>query len=44
MYRPMATLASLWNEQGAHHWYEELKIILINLGFKVSQADEAVFY
>ena len=31
-------------KQGAHHWYQELKWILIGLGFGVSQADEAVFY
>ena len=29
-------------KQGAHHWYEELKKIL--LSFKVSVADEATFY
>ena len=31
-------------KQGAHHWYQELKWILISLNFKVSQADEALFY
>ena len=31
-------------KQGAHHWYEELKRILLLLSFKVSVADEAIFY
>ena len=31
-------------KQGAHHWYQELKQILISLNFKVSQANEALFY
>jgi hypothetical protein len=31
-------------KQGAHHWYEELKRILLSFGFKVSVADEATFY
>jgi hypothetical protein len=31
-------------KQGAHHWYEELKRILLLLGFRVSNADEAMFY
>jgi len=31
-------------KQGAHHWYEELKKILLSLHFKVSVADEATFY
>ncbi len=31
-------------KQGAHHWYEELKRILLSFGFKVSIADEATFY
>ena len=31
-------------KQGTHHWYQELKWILISLNFKVSQADKALFY
>jgi len=31
-------------KQGAHHWYEELKRILLSFDFKVSVADEATFY
>ena len=31
-------------KQGAHHWYEELKKILLSFDFKVSAADEATFY
>jgi len=31
-------------KQGAHHWYKELKRILLLLGFKVSNTDEALFY
>jgi hypothetical protein len=31
-------------KQGAHHWYEELKRILLLLRFQVLLADEAVFY
>jgi len=31
-------------KQGAHHWYEELKRILLSFGFKVSATDEATFY
>ena len=31
-------------KQGAHHWYEELRRILLLLSFKVSDADEALFY
>ena len=31
-------------KQGAHHWYQELKRILISLNFKVSQANKALFY
>ena len=31
-------------KQGMHHWYEELKKILLSFGFKVSVADEATFY
>jgi hypothetical protein len=31
-------------KQGAHHWYQELKRILVSLGFRVSEADEATFY
>jgi hypothetical protein len=31
-------------KQGAHHWYEELKKILLSFDFKVSVADEATFY
>jgi hypothetical protein len=31
-------------KQGAHHWYDELRRILESLGFKVCNADEAVFY
>jgi hypothetical protein len=31
-------------KQGAHHWYEELKKILLSFGFSVSAADEATFY
>jgi len=31
-------------KKGAHHWYEELKKILLSFGFKVSVADKATFY
>ena len=31
-------------KQGVHHWYEELKKILLSFGFSVSSADEATFY
>ena len=31
-------------KQGVHHWYEELKKILLSFDFKVSIADEATFY
>ena len=31
-------------KQGTHHWYKKLKRILMNLEFKVSQADKALFY
>ena len=31
-------------KQGAHHWYEELRRILLLLGFQVLLADEVVFY
>ena len=31
-------------KQGAHHWYEELRRILLLLGFRLSNADEAMFY
>ena len=31
-------------KQGAHHWYEELKKILLSFEFKVSAADQATFY
>ena len=31
-------------KQGAHHWYEELRRILLLLEFRVLAADEAVFY
>jgi len=31
-------------KQGTHHWYKELKRILELLVFKVSIADEAIFY
>jgi len=31
-------------KQGAHHWYEELKKILLSFNFRVSVADEATFY
>ena len=31
-------------KQGMHHWYEELKKILLSFGFKVSIADEATFF
>ena len=31
-------------KQSAHHWYQELKQILTSLGFKVLQADKAIFY
>ena len=31
-------------KQGAHHWYEELKKILLSFDFRVSIADEATFY
>jgi len=30
-------------KQGAHHWYEELRRILLLLGFRVLLSDEAVF-
>ncbi len=31
-------------KQGTHHWYEELKKILLSFDFKVSVADKATFY
>ena len=31
-------------KQGAHHWYKELTRILFLLGFKISNADKAMFY
>ena len=31
-------------KQGTHHWYKELKRILLSFGFKVSVADKATFY
>ena len=31
-------------KQGTHHWYQELKWILMSLRFQVSQANEATFY
>ena len=50
MNRPMKTIIlrlqrPLYGmKQGAHHWYEELRRILLLLGFKVLMADAAVFY
>jgi len=31
-------------KQGVHHWYKELKKILLSFEFKVSAADQATFY
>jgi hypothetical protein len=31
-------------KQGTHHWYEELKKILLSINFKVSVVDKATFY